>query len=994
MVLLICGLPGSGKSTLSASLVGKGWSQVSQDDLGTQDEMTKALEKHLKHGRSVIIDRCCVTPSERKTWVRRAHAACAKGHSVRVEAVFLDVPAELCKHRVRTRTNHPTLGPDSADVVDEFCRGLKAPEKWEGPYDACCVVACDADVKTVKARYADPKAVNAKEMPAGKGAWELPAAVAGAGPSSGKGAAACNVYVVRHGERTDRVTGEHVENHHDCQITTAGKAQARKAGEFISNHLHSTGGLGSKVDVVYTSPFFRCVQTAAEVAGQVGVPTLRVEPGLGELFAKRLFESQPALTRPSTVLRNIEPLGIGLDQSVAPVAATLPVWPEPGKAASKRVRDTVLALMQRHAGQTIVLAVHAHGLVEASSSVPKRAAANVQSMPGYCAVTHVDSAGFADVVTDLGYRGGTTGSYVSAFLGQPLQPPPPPAGAFSNAWEWKSSPKSAAAAAAPAASPSPPAATVAAAPAAAPPAAAAVPVDGVVDAEAQEEDAADIERRVDAMLAQPIESVLEAYPKFRSFFELGTGGQQRKFMGLWREGGAKARDKVRSCLQHGLCDSSSADRVHVLTVDAGELGDSACDAVLSAVAGADDLGVVCLQNATADLYAALLKKGPGRFDTFACSMESTRPTAAHFNITFCHRDLSPQFQVATVRGAPEAVFSTLFCATETIVLCNTVLPTVAVAKQVTEMMAGCRKAQAAEDTSMVVATNVSEGASVAALGVGSDYAQIAPKVFAYSGNMTLESTQIDGASVRACLGLKVTDRETKAAAIMPKFPRTMHAYAVGEGAISGDDLLLSAADAKLFFHSGAAITVEEKIDGSNLGLWFDQHANVTCQNRGKVVNSSSGTQWKSLDAWLDQHKDELFASLGERYILYGEWLAARHSVRYTRLPSYFVAFDLYDRRAKAFLSVRRRDEILSATSLSVIRPLASGVFPDKKSVTDLLTSAGSYSDEAIEGVYLRLDTPDAMWLSRRAKIVNAAFLDAIEEGHWQKRTMEKNALAL
>eukprot|EP00754_Rhynchopus_humris_P027537 Rhum_TRINITY_DN15092_c15_g1::Rhum_TRINITY_DN15092_c15_g1_i1::g.137704::m.137704 len=446
IVLLICGLPGSGKSTLAASLAGKGWSQVSQDELGTQDEMTKALEKHLKHGRSVIIDRCCVTPSERKTWVRRAHAACAKGHSVRVEAVFLDVPAELCKHRVRTRTNHPTLGPDSADVVDEFCRGLKAPEKWEGPYDACCVVACDADLKTVKARYADPKSVNAKEVPAGKGAWEIPAAVAGAGPSSGKGAAACNLYVVRHGERTDRVAGEHVENHHDCQITTAGKAQARKAGEFISNHLHSTGGLG-KVDAVYTSPFFRCVQTAAEVAGQVGVPNLRVEPGLGELFAKRLFEAQPVLTRPSTVLRSIEPLGIGLDQSVAPLAATLPVWPEPGKAASKRVRDTVLALMQRHAGQTIVLAVHAHGLVEASSSVPKRAAANVQSMPGYCAVTHVDSAGFADVVTDLGYRGGTTGSYVSTFLGQPLQPPPPAAGAFSNTWEWKSAPKSAAAAA-------------------------------------------------------------------------------------------------------------------------------------------------------------------------------------------------------------------------------------------------------------------------------------------------------------------------------------------------------------------------------------------------------------------------------------------------------------------------------------------------------------------------------------------------------------------
>ena len=31
-------------------------------------------------------------------------------------------------------------------------------------------------------------------------------------------------------------------------------------------------------------------------------------------------------------------------------------------------------------------------------------------------------------------------------------------------------------------------------------------------------------------------------------------------------------------------------------------------------------------------------------------------------------------------------------------------------------------------------------------------------------------------------------------------------------------------------------------------------------------------------------------------MLFGEWLWARHSVAYTKLPAYFVAFDIYNKR--------------------------------------------------------------------------------------------------
>ena len=38
------------------------------------------------------------------------------------------------------------------------------------------------------------------------------------------------------------------------------------------------------------------------------------------------------------------------------------------------------------------------------------------------------------------------------------------------------------------------------------------------------------------------------------------------------------------------------------------------------------------------------------------------------------------------------------------------------------------------------------------------------------------------------------------------------------------------------------------------------------------------------------------------YILFGEWMAAKHSIHYNKLPDTFIAFDLYDQTQGKFLS--------------------------------------------------------------------------------------------
>jgi atypical dual specificity phosphatase len=81
-----------------------------------------------------------------------------------------------------------------------------------------------------------------------------------------------------------------------------------------------------------------------------------------------------------------------------------------------------------------------------------------------------------------------------------------------------------------------------------------------------------------------------------------------------------------------------------------------------------------------------------------------------------------------------------------------------------------------------------------------------------------------------------------------KFPRTYHLFEVQRGRIARDDLLMDETDAEPFFKE--KVTVEEKIDGSNLGFSLDPTTlRILAQNRSHYVTSQSHAQFKALDIW-------------------------------------------------------------------------------------------------------------------------------------------------
>ena len=57
VVLLLVGLPGSGKSTFSSKFRNKGWWIISQDTLGSKDKCISEFRRALSRRKNIVIDR-------------------------------------------------------------------------------------------------------------------------------------------------------------------------------------------------------------------------------------------------------------------------------------------------------------------------------------------------------------------------------------------------------------------------------------------------------------------------------------------------------------------------------------------------------------------------------------------------------------------------------------------------------------------------------------------------------------------------------------------------------------------------------------------------------------------------------------------------------------------------------------------------------------------------------------------------------------------------
>ena len=185
-----------------------------------------------------------------------------------------------------------------------------------------------------------------------------------------------------------------------------------------------------------------------------------------------------------------------------------------------------------------------------------------------------------------------------------------------------------------------------------------------------------------------------------------------------------------------------------------------------------------------------------------------------------------------------------------------------------------------------------------------------------------------------------------------KFPRTKHLFNAGPGGtgVSRDDLLMDKGEEALFYSETKSkskggctrlVAIEEKVDGANLGISLDpQTLQFKVQNRSHFINSKTHRQFSTIDSWLAENSEGLYQVLGSEpghYILFGEWLYAKHSIAYTCLPDYFLAFDLYDLKKGRFFSRRERNRRLEATGIHTVKLIAEQPLFGRNDVSNLNT---------------------------------------------------------
>lgn len=249
-----------------------------------------------------------------------------------------------------------------------------------------------------------------------------------------------------------------------------------------------------------------------------------------------------------------------------------------------------------------------------------------------------------------------------------------------------------------------------------------------------------------------------------------------------------------------------------------------------------------------------------------------------------------------------------------------------------------------------------------------------------------------------------------------KYPRTRHIE--GSKIQIGDENLKNIRFDEI---KGKFVVLEEKVDGANTGISFDEEGNLLLQSRGHFLNGGYGERHFNLfKTWARCFQTNLYEILGSRYIMYGEWLYAKHTVFYDELTHYFMEFDIFDKEKKVFLSTRKRRELLKGAGfIKSVQVLYEGVLQNLEELTSFLGKsyfkspnflavlekqckelnisyemAEKQTDQTklMEGIYIKVENEEEV--TDRLKFVRASFLNTIldSETHWINRPIIPNCL--
>jgi hypothetical protein len=230
-----------------------------------------------------------------------------------------------------------------------------------------------------------------------------------------------------------------------------------------------------------------------------------------------------------------------------------------------------------------------------------------------------------------------------------------------------------------------------------------------------------------------------------------------------------------------------------------------------------------------------------------------------------------------------------------------------------------------------------------------------------------------------------------------KYLRTPHLFG-SKGA--DDDKYLGRAESEAFI-ADPSLIVEEKLDGANVAIHFTSRGRMVLQCRGHEITEGMPPQYDLFKQWASVKRPTLEAILGSQFILYGEWLYAKHSIHYRKLPHYFFGFDLYDKNRRQFLALEARLPLLQGAGIHTVPLIHRGaVTADRLRALIGPSAFGSAFDNPLtgridhlmEGLYLRTEADGRV--TGRAKMVRPEFVAKMKQSdHWRHQKIMLNELA-
>lgn len=217
---------------------------------------------------------------------------------------------------------------------------------------------------------------------------------------------------------------------------------------------------------------------------------------------------------------------------------------------------------------------------------------------------------------------------------------------------------------------------------------------------------------------------------------------------------------------------------------------------------------------------------------------------------------------------------------------------------------------------------------------------------------------------------------------VPEYPRIP--YLIPHDSMTTDDECDPELGNKLY---NEYVYIEEKMDGANIRICWNGVDEPIVGNRthilrkGYLKDTNAKLQFRPLWNWLYDNAakfkelSRIFKDyLGEEHtpILYGEWLWAKHTIGYDKLPDWVIAYDLrYSKTIgidSGFVSCQLSRNILNDAGFSTPHIIEARHFNLSSAKNIVYANNSYYSNELIEGIIIRTDR------NFRAKIVRPSFM--------------------